>query len=966
MDSKQWKVLITCIIIAFPSSLGLTAGDVRTSALATIIAIIITFIGKKYFEDYKVRRRNLSSEHLGFKFLLPYTEKDPIELPFRKPIIQNLATRISHGMPITVITGEVGAGKTSVIRCGLLKHLNENRIDYHFLSSPLVLLEKNSESDNSQKLQQWVSSCLYLLNNIYAQNIQVLIIDQLEEFLSFFPKNAQTSEALANVFLTAFRLNVMLIIGMRSDIISSLDYIYKENFIDNYDPNHDFTSSLNRINVSLFTIEEAAEIISSLASNENTPYSTIAAKRISSNISIDGWVRAVDIQIICYYLIAEKRTINTSILPSNQISFILQRHLLEAIKDTKNEDAAKNLLLSLIDRVNKTKKTILRDYLQNGDEKITIDQRTKNLIIRVLSERFIIKQYEDKISLVHDSLIEVIISITKEKLSKEERADILLKQLIDVPPRKKGLNLSSFTLIVRYGDKLLKERAKGIIRYNGLKFSFLASIITLAFISIGVFIFSYLMTIPILLLSHQDIYAIEANGKDLFFSITPEGLTKICELDDVLTQVKVVDINWQEMSPVIIEDSNLLFVSSYNNACVMNVNTFVVYDSFPIIGCYQQKNFISFSTYSTKNKPFKNHITWYTPKSSITQQKLLSDKIIVSLSQKDNILRASHSDKWVREFPRTDSIVSFTCQSIFEETKSAYAYIHVTCYLGEATGYNTSIVIKTYLLNHETGAVLFLSQKANLDQLVILNDSKYLYIYSQVFDRSKNTFHLTIKRITLETMEESIIRDQLVNNMVLLNGESLILLGEFDTVNYKYVMHGNYIRKIPILGTENLIFLSETNPRYGIRDSFRPLLYFDNNTLKYSCSYLVGDTLKVENAEIIDVILKNNYLLSYQVIKENVVALITLKKRQFSDNLELHIVNMKTKQNDLFTIRKGIDLFIDYDKYARPQCQLNTVILNEKVYLVDKEGKVYTFKKQPFVWWNNIKYAIFNKRLKIH
>ncbi len=336
----------------------------------------------------------------------------------------------SQNQKLTVIHGQSGVGKSSIIDAGLVPLLKEKNIGSRKALPVLLrvyrdwigavgqaLAEALKESRNIDLPS--IPNSLPEINEQLQENtnrnlLTVFIFDQFEEF---FFANTQGSERQQFYVFLKNSLNsvdiqfVRVILSIREDYLHNL--LEYERFVKLNRTNNDIDilSEKNRYYIGNFSPEDAKSVIQSLTERSQFYLEPALVNELVQDLAVEtGEVRPIELQVVGSQLQAERITTLAQYRERDTKTKLVQQYLDEVIKDcgSENERAAQLILYSLTDektiRPLKTKAELKAD-VELQDEQL-------NLVLEILEGSGLVFRIpevpEERYQLVHDYLATLI------------------------------------------------------------------------------------------------------------------------------------------------------------------------------------------------------------------------------------------------------------------------------------------------------------------------------------------------------------------------------------------------------------------------------------------------------------------------------------------------------------------------------------------------------------------------------
>jgi len=361
----------------------------------------------------------------------------------RQQNVQDLVNRIKeYRYKITVLYGQSGVGKSSVIEAGLIPALKQETVR-EFAILPVLIRNYTHWIEElgthlSEALKETSVSCSSELNSTQTileqlkQNEQhhlmtVLIFDQFEEFF-FIGRDAAEHKRFADFLSQCLNLGeVKIILSLREDYLHRLLRYSHE--VQRSDRQTEILSNiLNQDNLYYIgnLIPKDAQSLIHTLTQRSQAYQPELVEALVKDLSIKtGDVRPIELQIVGFQLEEEHITTLAQYLENGTQEAIVQRYLDGVIADcgAENERAAELVLYLLTDENNtrpiKTQaqletdlKAIAQELLEEADK--------LNLVLQIFVEAGIVllmhESPADRYQLVHDYLVLIIRNQGKAKL----------------------------------------------------------------------------------------------------------------------------------------------------------------------------------------------------------------------------------------------------------------------------------------------------------------------------------------------------------------------------------------------------------------------------------------------------------------------------------------------------------------------------------------------------------------------
>ena len=438
------------------------------------IAILET-LSKVYFEDknykeafqFKQKSREIKNQY-GFLAFIgagclqsphqpknfsenPATVAQEIAVSGRQQDVENLVKRIVVNTEhrITIIHGQLGVGKSSTIKAGLIPSLQQEMFEDRDVM-PICLQAYTNWSNRLgeelvKQLQTRLKSPPETINTISEITEQlerndkhklftVLIFDQFEEF--FFVHRNSTARKELFGFLSYFASTkvpyVKIILSLREDY---LHYLLEWERYNNLEAiNRDILSRDKRYELRNFSVADARNIIQTLTQRSQFDLEPALINQVVADLAgEEAEIRPIELQVVGAELQSEKiKTLaQYQQLGENAKEKLVENYLEAVVKDCgeENEDAAR-IVLYLLTGENNTRPTKTRAEIEidlRAVEKDLTKQAEKlDLVLNIFQQSgliFLLPEIPDnRYQLIHDYLVSFI-------RKKQPKIDELVKEL---------------------------------------------------------------------------------------------------------------------------------------------------------------------------------------------------------------------------------------------------------------------------------------------------------------------------------------------------------------------------------------------------------------------------------------------------------------------------------------------------------------------------------------------------------
>jgi hypothetical protein len=401
----------------------------------TVIGIALAIVlyrrearGREKDEEVKqgIGNKSLGSTEGAFRGLRRFLRGELLPGPQRRRDAAQLFRQVIHpAFKIAVVTGDSGAGKSSMLECALVGELEAAGHGVAMISnSGLLVPLGQAAAEGSSQIQLVIAKIAEEVSRHRGDGGKavVLILDQFEELLSRFRAEQDRNE-LGDALWKLIEEGTRVIVGMR-----------KEHLVD-------FRSIATRLGYTIslggdtflvenFDTKEAAAVIRECAKQDGIVPDQDLPELIADDLAVDGRVRPADLQIICTALSGD---LTIERYRSEGRASGLRSHFIKGVMGITGDTAlARAVLRELCDIPNNKKAP---DPLRAEDiaEKARLGapgQRATTeaviFVLRALQQALVVVSVGSaealRWSLIHDYLVEAIKIATEEQTTRSEAA----------------------------------------------------------------------------------------------------------------------------------------------------------------------------------------------------------------------------------------------------------------------------------------------------------------------------------------------------------------------------------------------------------------------------------------------------------------------------------------------------------------------------------------------------------------
>ncbi|VXD21906.1 WD-40 repeat protein [Planktothrix serta PCC 8927] len=392
----------------------------------------------------------------------------------RLSVVNWLGERIRRNdCRLTVVYGQSGVGKSSILQAGFIPELQKTAIDTRHFIPVLLQVYTNLNQEFSRALAKGIREVSNIelnsseLNNqevileqirtLVNQNFWVVIIfDQFEEFFFACKENQQRQNCYQFIKDCLNIPYVKIVLSLREDYLHYLLECTRQGYLEIIGNNILDRNILAYIGN--FTREEAKSVIQSLTERTQFVLEPALIHQLVEDLAEDlGEIRPIELQVVGSQLQAQKITTLKQYQQAGQKKQLVEDYLDEVIRDCglSNKNLAELVLYLLTDENNtrplKTRADLVREIkeLANYFENINENLDTVLKIFVLSGLVFILPEIPmERYQLVHDYLVGLI---------RQNRSSDLLKELEETRKKSQQLELDK--------QKLLRQQFLSLIAF---------------------------------------------------------------------------------------------------------------------------------------------------------------------------------------------------------------------------------------------------------------------------------------------------------------------------------------------------------------------------------------------------------------------------------------------------------------------------------------------------------------------
>jgi hypothetical protein len=515
---ESWELCVSMVGAITAIASGSSGVPRWIQIVAYAVAFLLLF-GGGYIAHRKAQRRqrakekrdsvlrfreHAASKNTAFRGLYSFQEGDVLPGRHRQVEALRVVTQLADPRSrFGILCGEVGSGKTSLLRCAVQKLLKERGWGVLYITNSAGLFDAVISSDSSDPAKQkkietaiaeHADSKLEPEKKNYA-----VILDQFEEVFVRYP------EPQARLQIGSL-INTLLDQSNQWRVLCAVRNEHLIDFQDFSPAIPDPFATSNIIQIKNFTVPQAADVIEECAQLDNLEMDEDFPKTLAGDLAEGNWVRPPELQIVCTALTGSFDL--SDYYQQGGARGILSHYIDEAISISADKSLGSQVLRAVCDFATHTKQApqTIEQLLDKIGNRPGTRERQRALLTSILKQferaGLIVSLIERgqgiTYALVHDYLVDVVDLATKGIATPSEEANQVLRYHLAGSRIQKRplLGFRELRLIRKYADKasvttpqarLLLKRSRNVLIRKALW------IILLVGIS-AVVVFSYLTT----------------------------------------------------------------------------------------------------------------------------------------------------------------------------------------------------------------------------------------------------------------------------------------------------------------------------------------------------------------------------------------------------------------------------------------------------------------------------------------
>lgn len=441
---------------------------------------LLYFEQGEYLNAFQIKQEQISLEHqyglrafIGAAYLYPKRHcvktgllksqqqaiiAQEIAASGRQKDVNNLIERISRNdHKLTIIHGQSGVGKSSILKAGLIPALKQQSIGERDVLPILVRIYSDWMGSFSRHCEENLDSVEAIVEklrkNAEANLLTVLMFDQFEEFFFVYTNQRQRQPFYDFLRICLDIPYVKIILSLREDYLHYL--LEFERSINLAAINNNILDKNIRYHLGRFSPKDAKAVVESLIEQAKFYLESQLIDELVKDLACEhGEISPIELQIVGSQIQAEKITTLEQYRQLGTKEKLVGRFLEQVIKDcgSENERCAQ-LILYLLTNENGTRPLKTRDELLTDLKVLDLkpDAEKLKLVLDILvGSGFVLKIRESPANcyqLVHDYLVSYI---------RQQQAPELLAALVAAQQKQK-LTEEQLRLALQEKEKALRQ-----------------------------------------------------------------------------------------------------------------------------------------------------------------------------------------------------------------------------------------------------------------------------------------------------------------------------------------------------------------------------------------------------------------------------------------------------------------------------------------------------------------------------
>lgn len=454
---KEWQELLAYLAAGIGTVLGIFLSSGAAQIASTVLAALVVTGGSWQLRRSQLRKKQREEQErlweerrnqprAAFRSLSPFEEQDELPGQDRKQLARSIAVRIvNDDFRFGIVCGDSGAGKTSLLRAEVMRHIRANGLEPVYLRRPRRLADLEA----------------FAQEQIPADKC-VLILDQFEEWL------VEHREPEARALLGRFIARLI----QRVPPVRVVCAVRREFLMDFHDlaaELPDPTNPANTFRVRNFTVAQAIDAVQQCALADGIAAEEAFAAALAADLEENGEVRPPELQIVCTHLAESGSLSSDRYQAEGGTAGILAHHIKNALESCREPELGAKLLRSLCDFPTRTKRPPKTQAELAADIGRTAGSQTVAALVRTFVLARLLaeekrKSGPDAYALLHDYLVGAVELATGDVSTQTEEANQLLRY--HLAQQRGVIPLRKLRFIRAHADRplLVQPNARRLLR----------------------------------------------------------------------------------------------------------------------------------------------------------------------------------------------------------------------------------------------------------------------------------------------------------------------------------------------------------------------------------------------------------------------------------------------------------------------------------------------------------------------
>jgi hypothetical protein len=432
---KEWQELLAYLAAGIGTVLGVFLSSGAAQIASTALAALVVTGGSWQLRRSQLRKKQREEQErlweerrnqprAAFRSLSPFEEQDELPGQDRKQLARSIAVRIvNDDFRFGIVCGDSGAGKTSLLRAEVMRHIRANGLEPVYLRSPRRLARTELAAVSSR--ERLATELEAFEQEQIAADKCVLILDQFEEW--FVEHREPEARALLGRFIARLIQRVPPV-----RVVCAVRREFLMDFHDLAAELPDPTNPANTFRVRNFTVAQAIDAVQQCALADGIAAEEAFAAALAADLEENGEVRPPELQIVCTHLAESGSLSSDRYQAEGGTAGILAHYIKNALESCREPELGAKLLRSLCDFPTRTKRPPKTQAELAADIGRTAGSQTVAALVRTFVLARLLaeekrKSGPDAYALLHDYLVGAVELATGDVSTQTEEANQLLR-----------------------------------------------------------------------------------------------------------------------------------------------------------------------------------------------------------------------------------------------------------------------------------------------------------------------------------------------------------------------------------------------------------------------------------------------------------------------------------------------------------------------------------------------------------